>query len=229
MKNRIILTPIIFLTLLFYCQCTVEKRLYNRGFHVERKCGSSSFDKLSFRLQSDSIAGTTGTTNELVEEITIPPLTGVGGGSHTTYGTGSDLPESDTLTVQLENSSLKNHHRERITQLEKREGLIASGVATLAFGLGAVGVIHLAVTSTTAGLIFLLGPVGLILGIVAVFFFLLFLVYLCLPTEVSREDRVARSGIKEHKFSRGERAGLIVAMIFATSIAVAFFFSLTNN
>lgn len=35
MRNHFILTPIILLTTLLCCQCTTEKRLYNRGFHVE--------------------------------------------------------------------------------------------------------------------------------------------------------------------------------------------------
>jgi len=235
MKNHIIRTPIIFLTLLLCCRCTVEKRLYNRGFHVEWNQAYSSA-RASFERPSCPIVEVPEIADELVEGTTITPLDnlsqsvgGDGEGNKQTFDIVPDPSETDTLTIQSDHSSTEKQNAAKLTQLEKREGLIASAAATLLFGLGAVGVIHLAVTSPTAGLILLLGPVGLLLGIIAVCFFILFLVYLCLPTEVSRDDRVARSGIKERKFSRGERVGLVFAGIFAFVILIAFTLPLVNG
>ncbi len=191
--------------LLCFVQCTVEKRLYNRGFHVERSQKFHS-DKhpanLIVNSESDEVTS---------EETTVESAITLKANDTVLIPKESDLVESDDTLVQPKDS-IGFRLSQAYTKERKKQVLIGIGVPMALVAAGAGILFYVSVTATsggfTAGLI--AAFVGLFLSGVLLLLLVLFLIFLIRKADGRKV--VLKS--PDRRLSKAQRLLIISAVIF---------------
>lgn len=214
MKRRIPLIPVFVLIILACTQCTVEKRLYNRGFHVEYR-GKQNSEVCHHKKETADIE------RAVMDEVKLEYVETI---TRDSVATSSSYTK-DSIEITTETTILPRHPKEPYTDVVRKDKLISSSCLTALFG-GMSYLCYLGFQSAPT----LLSALGTFLGWygfmgVAIICGIAFLIYLVRPT-VEDQERKMSTDPTDRKFSKGERVGLIVAGIFAFVILIAFLSSL---
>lgn len=215
------LFPIIFLFVLStFASCTIEKRLYNRGFHVEI---NHLFSKSKYVVpeEADTVIQQ---AEEAIKSDCIQEEENLVAKNDFTINN----PESQNILAQPEIESDKEtalSHRP-FTKAKKQDILVGLGFSVMLTGVAAATFLG---PATAAGASFSAMIIGGLLGwplaFLSAILLLVFLIYLCIPP-VEKRNQIPE---EDRKFSKGERTGLIVAGIFAFGILIAFLSPLLNG
>lgn len=187
-----------------FTQCTIEKRLYNNGYHIERK---HSFTSTIIEEQTPS--------SEMENKTKTPiQLRSSKLDIQDQQSQITDPREENVLlkdSVYVGSTSTKGWDSQR-----KKEILLEIGGATLATGIAAGALLSKA-TAAGASLsaVTILGPVGWVLAVSAAILLILFIIFLFVPVN----DKVVS---KKSNLSRGERAALTILISIFGVVGLAF-------
>jgi len=195
----------------FITQCTIEKRLYNKGYHIEGKRSLTIQNKKS----SDHLVAKKIVENSIEQVPLLDCSTDESNNTVERPSPNKSIEEKvipkDTIYV-VEDSTHKGWSSEK-----KKRTLLGVGVATMATGLVA-GALLSEATAAGASLssIIFLGVIGWTLAVVAAILLLLFLVFLCIPAN-NRVKNNPKSGLSD-----GESLGLMIMLTLFGIIGVIF-------
>lgn len=206
--------------LIAFAQCTIQKRLYNPGFHVEYKNRLRSIES---SRKEDSVVDIHQTSPSRVEL------------DHVSAQDYRETPKEtdrilDTSIVVVENKTKRDtmvvyHSSEHeVKRKKKQDRLVGVGIPMLGLGLIAAGALSQA-TAAGASLsaILFLGAIGWLCALIAAILLIIFLVFLCIPVPDAEPKQESQT-----QLSRGERSVLTAILIVAGVIGLAFLFTNLN-
>lgn len=209
---------LLFLIILLLTQCTIEKRLYNKGFYIERRHSiNSKIENNSKNSDEDVVNDVPAKSvddNPVSDESNLL-LTDSTRTEENVYGEQAlNLSVNKTQSVELESESWDKE--------KKRRCLKGVGVPTLLFGLVAAATLDTATAAgAQLGAILIFGAIGWLCAFVAAVLLIIFLVFLCIPPMEKKKENAE----KPHQFNKGERAGLIVTLTLVGVVVLAFLFT----
>ncbi len=182
-------------------QCTVEKRLYTKGFHIERKHSlSSSSNKITEQAVSQEIIPENSIESTQISDLSSESLLISVDKTENSNFVKDSLPK-DTVYIS------KSTKQANWTTEKKKKTLLRLGVGTFLTGLVAGSLLSQATAAGAASFtIAVSGFFGWIFTLIAAFLLLIFIICLCIPPK----DRLEKHPNKT--LSNGESLGLSVTL-----------------
>lgn len=205
-----------------FTQCTIQKRLYTHGYHIEHRAkvrsGSTDF---SDSVYSQSLI--VQNTDFIPEEVRSDNSEETEHVTDTTVVIANNGIKRDTVFVYTAT-------KRDLDQQKKRNRLVGVGIPMIGLGTIAAGSLSSA-TAAGASLssILFLGVIGWLCALLAAILLIVFLVFLCIPVANAPDPNPNQEQQLKNSLSKGERSALTAIFIVIGIIGLAFLFTNINK